>query len=239
MNTLPCDVLGIVASLLPTPKDFLSFSLVNKKTCIATQNPYVLLEAKGRFSKRVYGYSKSFKTVLPNGTKHGEDNEYYASGQLWNKCFWKDGKKEGEGDAVAQKWSTHKQVFLEGWEKRRARKCGGVKMVNSGVSVFGRMGKRRVRRCGGAKMVNLRASVFGRMGNRRVRRYGGTKMVNLRTSVFGRMGKRRVRRCGGAKMVNLRASVFGRMGKRRARRCGGTKMVNTEKVFLEGWEKGG
>jgi antitoxin component YwqK of YwqJK toxin-antitoxin module len=121
MNTLPHDVLGIIASLLPTPKDFSSFSLVNKKTHIATQNPYVLLEAKERFSKRIYKYdNKSFETKLPNGTKHGEDNEYYVcgrlksrcfwkggkgegeemlwhkNGQLWSKCFWKDGKKEGE-----------------------------------------------------------------------------------------------------------------------------------------------
>jgi antitoxin component YwqK of YwqJK toxin-antitoxin module len=97
MNTLPYDVLGIIVSLLPTPKDFSSFSLVNKKTRIATQTPYVLLEAKNRFAKRVYGEcEKNFKTVLPNGTKHGEYNKYYVSGQLEIRCFWKDGKKEGE-----------------------------------------------------------------------------------------------------------------------------------------------
>jgi hypothetical protein len=118
MNTLPYDVLGIVASLLPTPKDFSSFSLVNKKTRTATQTPYVLLEAKNRFAKRVYGEcEKNFKTVLPNGTKHGEDNKYYASGQLESKCFWKDGKEEGE--------------------MRR----GGTKMVISGASVLGRTEK--------------------------------------------------------------------------------------------------
>jgi antitoxin component YwqK of YwqJK toxin-antitoxin module len=39
---------------------------------------------------------KSFKTKLPNGTKHGESKKYYASGRLAIKSFWKDGKKEGE-----------------------------------------------------------------------------------------------------------------------------------------------
>jgi hypothetical protein len=83
MNTLPRDVLGIIVSLLPTPEDFSSFSLVDKKTRTATQTPYVLMKAKERFAKRVYKEcGKSFETILPNGTKYGKAKEYYGGGQL-------------------------------------------------------------------------------------------------------------------------------------------------------------
>jgi antitoxin component YwqK of YwqJK toxin-antitoxin module len=118
MNTLPHDVLGIIASLLPTPKDFSSFSLVNKKIHTATQNPHTLLEAKERFAKRVYKGEKNFKTTLPNKTKHGEENEYYDGGQLKVKRFWKNGKKEDEEMWWHENGHTREKVFLEGWKKR-------------------------------------------------------------------------------------------------------------------------
>jgi hypothetical protein len=77
-----------------------------------------------------------------------------------SKCFWKDGKKEGEEMLVAQKWSTLRASVFGRMEKRRVRRCGGTKMVNSRERIFGRMGKRRVRRCGGTKMVNSRERIF-------------------------------------------------------------------------------
>jgi antitoxin component YwqK of YwqJK toxin-antitoxin module len=67
---------------------------------------------------------------------------YYVCGRLKGKCFWKDGKMEGEEMMVAQKWSTLRASVFGRMEKRRARRCCGMKMVNSGVSVFGRMEKR-------------------------------------------------------------------------------------------------
>jgi hypothetical protein len=106
MNTLPYDVLGIIVSLLPTPKDFSSFSLVNKKTRIATQTPYVLLEAKNRFAKRVYGECE-------------KNSKQYCQ----------------------MEQSTVKIINI-------------MSVVNSRVSVFGRMEKRKGMRRGGTKMVN-------------------------------------------------------------------------------------
>jgi antitoxin component YwqK of YwqJK toxin-antitoxin module len=96
MNNFPSDVLRLIAELL-NPQSFVYFSRTCKKISAAMRDEYFQNLMKKKFSFKQFTDGKSFVTVLPSGIKHGLEEIYNTRvGNILFRCFWENGKKEGE-----------------------------------------------------------------------------------------------------------------------------------------------
>jgi len=99
LSVFPNEILYDIILQINDPKTFKSISQTCKLLNQICLDPKIQTKFKEKFKIKKITRTSVFKEecfILPNGTKYGENKEWYDTGQLWVHCYYKDDKVSGK-----------------------------------------------------------------------------------------------------------------------------------------------